>query len=42
MVFNELGRPPLVGDVIRNGHFEFKVLEVDGNRIQKILSTKVA
>ncbi|MDR1976307.1 MAG: hemolysin family protein [Campylobacteraceae bacterium] len=41
MVFNELGRPPLVGDVIKNGQFEFKVLEVDGNRINKILSTKV-
>jgi CBS domain containing-hemolysin-like protein len=41
MVFNELGRPPLVGDTIINGPFEFKVLEVDGNRIQKILSVKI-
>ncbi|MDR0666938.1 MAG: hypothetical protein LBF71_05970, partial [Campylobacteraceae bacterium] len=41
MVFNELGRPPLVGDIVKNGPFEFKVLEVDGNRIQKILSTKI-
>lgn len=41
MVFNELGRPPLVGDIVKNGPFEFKVLEVDGNRINKILSTKI-
>ncbi|MDR2341549.1 MAG: hemolysin family protein, partial [Campylobacteraceae bacterium] len=41
MVFNELGRPPLIGDIVKNGPFEFKVLEVDGNRIQKILCTKI-
>ncbi|MFV0481803.1 MAG: hemolysin family protein [Campylobacteraceae bacterium] len=38
-VFNELGRLPEVDDVINAGPFTFKVLEIDGNRIQKVLCT---
>ena len=40
-VFNKIGGTPNVDDIIKCGPFEFKVLEVDGNRIQKVLCTKV-
>lgn len=40
LVFNELGRPPIIGDVVKKGPFELKVLEVDGNRIQKLVCIK--
>jgi len=40
-VFSEIGGTPKIDDIISFGPFEFKVLEVDGNRIQKVLCTKV-
>lgn len=40
-VFNMIGRTPVVGDTTQCGPFEFKVLAVDGNRIQKVLCTRV-
>jgi CBS domain containing-hemolysin-like protein len=40
-VFSEIGGTPNIDDVVSCGPFEFKVLEVDGNRIQKVLCTKV-
>ncbi|MDR0408577.1 MAG: hemolysin family protein, partial [Campylobacteraceae bacterium] len=41
-VFNQIGGTPNINDIVICGPFEFKVLEVDRNRIQKILCTKVS
>jgi len=40
-ILNILGRSPSVGDIAVDGHYEFEILEVDGNRINKVRAVKV-
>lgn len=40
-VFSKIGSTPKIDDIVHCGLYEFKVLEVDGNRIQKVLCTKI-
>jgi CBS domain containing-hemolysin-like protein len=41
-VFEQLQRRPKVGDEVRLGDFDARVLEVDGMRISRVLLTRVA
>ncbi len=40
-IFNLLGRMPIIGDKIKDGSCEYEVLEVENNRIQKLLCRKI-
>ncbi len=39
-IFNLLGRMPIVGEKVKDGLYVYEVLEVDNNRIQKLLCKK--
>jgi len=41
-VFEQLQRRPRVGDEVRVGNFEARILDVDGMRITRVLMTRVA
>ena len=41
MVFNIVGRTPVVGDIVESDGFHIKVLEMDNNRIHKLLCKKI-
>lgn len=40
-IFNLLGRMPSVGDSVKDGDYLYEILEVDSNRIQKLLCKKI-
>ncbi len=41
MVFNIVGRTPVVGDIVESDGFHIEVLEMDNNRIHKLLCKKI-
>jgi putative hemolysin len=41
-VMSRLGRVPLLGDVVVDGHHEFEVMELDGRRVSRVRVTHVA
>jgi putative hemolysin len=39
---NRLGKIPITGDKTEWGEFRFEIVDMDGNRIDKILVTKLS
>ena len=37
-----LGRVPKIGDVFEKGHFQFEIVDMDGNRVDRVLVSRVS